>query len=145
MRNYHHIDIPYASKEYYKPTCCDKEGCYRGFPEAKLASVAEVYSHFEERHEESALQYLLEKRWWGGSWVVSYKACPFRECSYSATDSFSRDSEIWIHLKKEHDYSRFPCEELGCDRKGGNGYSRKVDLVKHQRKMHNGNGEFAEL
>jgi len=50
---------------------------------------------------------------------------------------FKKQSELTAHLKKEHDYSEFPCDEPGCNRVGGKGYTRKIDLLKHKAKVHN--------
>jgi hypothetical protein len=76
--------------------------------------------------------------YYGKSW------CPHKECSesqgeescYRGTRPFKAASEYTEHMRKIHDESEFPCAAPACDRVGGKGYFRRIDLRKHMRKIH---------
>lgn len=50
-------------------------------------------------------------------------------------NGFGTDKLYKAHVKKEHQ-NPFQCSIAGCDRIGTNGWMRKVDMVKHVRKVH---------
>jgi hypothetical protein len=50
--------------------------------------------------------------------------------------AFQTTEEYRVHMKKEHNFARFPCFAKECERIGGKGYWRKRDLEKHQAKEH---------
>lgn len=50
--------------------------------------------------------------------------------------SFQTQSHYTSHLREVHDESLFPCTAVGCARKGGKGFFRSRDLLKHTRDHH---------
>ena len=82
-------------------------------------------------------------------WSCGVRCCPRSNCSsyrpyksYPWGDSrndkwlFKTQSEYNQHMKTVHDESNYPCQEPGCDKVGGKGYTREVDLVKHVKAKH---------
>jgi hypothetical protein len=133
MRGYHHIEdrgrrisSPWSLDLVSECLACDRK-IY------SFDSVGYFYAHAEdEAHKDSARESLSR----GLSAFHYFKACYFEGCPKCAKDSFKTQSEYTTHLKKDHGTSLFSCEEPGCDRRGGKGYTRKRDLKKHQEKMH---------
>jgi hypothetical protein len=69
--------------------------------------------------------------------------CPHPDCATHPTILFQsgrfskkEESELIVHLRKVHDFSRFSCTFEGCPKQGGNGYYRQGNLVKHEEKEH---------
>ena len=69
--------------------------------------------------------------------------CPHAECRLYDTIVYrlqrldSEDlSEMCLHLFRVHHTTPFPCGELGCKRKGEDGFFMQADLVKHVRNDH---------
>ncbi|KAF2647704.1 hypothetical protein K491DRAFT_614152 [Lophiostoma macrostomum CBS 122681] len=65
------------------------------------------------------------------------EGCPeYQPRSSSKEGSFKSTSDYSTHIRTVHDESDFPCTILGCDRVGGKGYLREIDLRKHMKKIH---------
>lgn len=76
--------------------------------------------------------------------------CPHEDCLYHEGSgfeismsgprvqrpSFQSQSEYTSYLREVHDESLFSCMALGCARKGGKGFFRKRDLLKHMQDHH---------
>ncbi|KAH6714420.1 hypothetical protein BKA61DRAFT_605232 [Leptodontidium sp. MPI-SDFR-AT-0119] len=58
--------------------------------------------------------------------------CPHEDCFYHQ-DGFGAQKDFTKHLREMHDESLYPCDVSGCGRIGGRGFSRKRDLMKHQK------------
>jgi hypothetical protein len=58
--------------------------------------------------------------------------------------AFKKVSDCTTHMKTVHNESDFPCPEPGCDRVGGKGYFRKVDLRRHITKVHGTDDKLVE-
>jgi hypothetical protein len=54
-------------------------------------------------------------------------------------------SEMCLHLFRVHHTTPFPCGELGCKRKGEDGFFMQADLVKHVRLEHPNAGALQRL
>ncbi|KAE9368822.1 hypothetical protein N431DRAFT_64758 [Stipitochalara longipes BDJ] len=54
-------------------------------------------------------------------------------------------SEMCLHLFRVHHTTPFPCGEIGCKRKGEDGFFMQADLVKHVRIDHPNAGAFQRL
>ncbi|KAH9904943.1 hypothetical protein F4778DRAFT_51314 [Xylariomycetidae sp. FL2044] len=76
--------------------------------------------------------------------------CRFEGCEYHRDDSsrnlkweeqraylpFSKRSDYTKHMRKEHDWSPFPCDIPGCKQVGGKGYFAPAPFEKHRRIHH---------
>ncbi|KAH7319401.1 hypothetical protein BKA65DRAFT_541508 [Rhexocercosporidium sp. MPI-PUGE-AT-0058] len=69
--------------------------------------------------------------------------CPHAECKLYPTILYKLQrreheelSEMCLHLFQVHHTTPFPCGEIGCSKKGEDGYFMQLDLVKHVRLAH---------
>lgn len=78
--------------------------------------------------------------------------CPHADCRPYGTIRYRLQrlenedlSEMCLHLFRVHHTTPFPCGELGCKRKGEDGFFMQVDLVKHVRLEHPNAGALQRL
>ncbi|XMA18699.1 hypothetical protein WAI453_011490 [Rhynchosporium graminicola] len=69
--------------------------------------------------------------------------CPHVDCKTQSTILYRLQrrehedlSEMCLHLFQAHHTTPFPCGEIGCSKKGEDGYFMQLDLVKHVRRTH---------
>jgi hypothetical protein len=76
---------------------------------------------------------------------LSARSCPRISCPQFRSEDggqlvsalpFRHSKEYIDHMRRTHDESPFPCPESGCNKIGGKGYFREMDLVKHRKKSH---------
>jgi hypothetical protein len=78
--------------------------------------------------------------------------CPHADCALYGTIMYRLQrldnedlSEMCLHLFRVHHTTPFPCGELGCKRKGEDGFFMQADLVKHVGTEHPNAGAFQRL
>ncbi|KAL2063373.1 hypothetical protein VTL71DRAFT_5178 [Oculimacula yallundae] len=69
--------------------------------------------------------------------------CPHADCKLHPSILYKLQrreheelSEMCLHLFQVHHTTPFPCGEIGCSKKGEDGYFMQLDLVKHVRRAH---------
>lgn len=69
--------------------------------------------------------------------------CPHADCRLRTTTLYRLQrrehehlSQMCLHLFQEHHTTPFPCGEIGCSKKGEDGFFMQLDLVKHVRLSH---------
>lgn len=119
-----HLDIHNKNMPPYPCRFCNRHRGRHGFKRRdRLTQHLRNYHHFNEEEAPGV-----------------GKSCPHRDCpvyrELSEEHTFKKSSEYTAHMRKAHDESPFPCPKPGCNRVGGKGYFRELDLMKHQKREH---------
>ena len=145
---------------------CTFEGCASSFARPgdlkrhfrRHSAVTELFScpHCQRRsgqngfkREDHLSQHLRNCHNIGLTWDVEYScrhwSCPeYRQKAEAPYCYLWRPGELPFkskaaltkHLKEIHDESELPCPVPSCERKGGKGYMRRSDLVRHIKAKH---------
>ncbi|KAI1484863.1 hypothetical protein F5X96DRAFT_675204 [Biscogniauxia mediterranea] len=84
--------------------------------------------------------------------VLAVSVCHIKSCEYYRDDGFqdvswqekertrpfAKQSDYTAHMKKEHDWSPYPCDFPGCKKVDGKGFFSLTALSKHRDEQHPG-------
>ncbi|KAI1335278.1 hypothetical protein F5Y15DRAFT_255594 [Xylariaceae sp. FL0016] len=84
--------------------------------------------------------------------VYDVRTCHFKHCEHYRDESFqelalgdqedrrpfARQSDYTAHMKKDHDWSPYPCDVPDCKKTQGKGFFSSIALVNHREKHHAG-------
>lgn len=129
-------EIQHSADEHPKYPCphCHRHRGVKGFKRKDhLTQHLRNYHNIEPTRE-----------YFGMVYACSHKDCPEhrdRNRMYAGGVEglgypFKTVAERTKHLKEAHDESQFPCPVPYCDKVGGQGYTRRSDLVKHINAKH---------
>ncbi|KAI0452435.1 hypothetical protein F5B21DRAFT_526859 [Xylaria acuta] len=112
---------------------CDKCDCYQGENAFKRKDNLERHLKGKHNPDNDQLVPMFAPR---RTRKPQIPVCPFKDCEYyrgpefkdlavekqQDNRPFAQRADYIDHLKKEHNWSPFPCKVPGCDKINGNGY-----------------------